>query len=110
MFTTAQAERGKTAYAANCVACHGQNLISATYGTPLAGPYFDNKWRGQSVAALYLHAHDRMPPSRPASLPADTYADLVAYILEVNGVPAGDTPLPTDVHQLEAMIIPAKGN
>lgn len=104
-FTAAQADRGKVAYEANCVSCHGQNLISATYGTPLAGEYFDGKWIGQSVAALYTHAHDKMPPSRPGTLPAETYADLVAYILEVNGLPAGDTELPSDVAQLEGMTI-----
>ena len=49
-----------------------------------------------------------MPPSRPNSLGDDTYADLVAYILEVNGIPAGDTALPTDPAALEQMVIPAK--
>ena len=106
-FTAEQAARGKVAYDANCVSCHGQNLISATYGTPLAGPYFDNKWRGQTVEALYVHAHDRMPPSRPGTLPAETYADLVAFMLEVNGVLAGDAALPTDVSALNGMTIPA---
>ena len=106
-FTAEQAARGKVAYDANCVSCHGQNLISATYGTPLAGPYFDNKWRGQTVGARYVHAHDRMPPSRPGTLPAETYADLVAFMLEVNGVLAGDAALPTDVSALNGMTIPA---
>ena len=106
-FTAEQAARGKVAYDANCVSCHGQNLISATYGTPLAGPYFDNKWRGRTVGALYIHAHERMPPSRPGTLPAETYADLVAYMLEVNGVLAGDAALPTDVSALSGMTIPS---
>lgn len=106
-FTAEQAARGKTAYAANCVSCHGQNLISATYGTPLAGPYFDSKWRGKTAAALFAKAKT-MPPSRPDSLGDETYADLVAYMLEVNGLPAGDVPLPTDPDALEQMVVPAK--
>ncbi len=106
-FTASQAERGKVAYAANCVSCHGANLITANYGPPLAGPYFDGKWVGQSVGALYTHTHDRMPPSRPASLGDDTYADLVAYILQVNGLPAGDTELPVDLELLNRMTIAA---
>ncbi|CAN7674800.1 PQQ-dependent sugar dehydrogenase [Devosia sp. LjRoot16] len=104
-FTAAQAARGKTAYDANCVSCHGPDLVSANYGPPLAGPYFDGKWVGQTVAALYTHVHDRMPPSRPGELGDETYADLVAYILSVNGLAAGDAELPTDVTKLEAMII-----
>lgn len=55
-----------------------------------------------------MHTHDRMPPSRPASLPDETYADLVAFMLEVNGVAAGETALPADAAALTQMIIPAK--
>ncbi|MDB5505363.1 MAG: L-sorbosone dehydrogenase, partial [Devosia sp.] len=104
-FTTAQAERGEIAYAANCVSCHGQNLINAGYGPPLAGPYFEGKWFGQSVGALYAYAHERMPPSRPGALPDQQYADIVAYILEVNGLTAGATELPADTTVLDTMII-----
>ncbi|HHY49012.1 MAG TPA: quinoprotein glucose dehydrogenase [Alphaproteobacteria bacterium] len=104
-FTAAQAERGQAAFRANCVTCHGEDLVSATYGTPLAGPYFEGKWFGQSVGALYQYAHDRMPPSRPGSLPDETYADIIAYVLEVNGLPAGDAELPADVEALSSMVI-----
>ena len=104
-FTAEQAARGKIAYDANCVSCHGPDLISANYGPPLAGDYFAGKWIGQTAAALYSHTHDRMPPSRPGELGDDTYADLVAYILSVNGLPAGDTELPTDLAKLETMVI-----
>lgn len=104
-FTAEQAARGKTAYDANCVSCHGPDLISANYGPPLAGPYFEGKWVGQTVGALYTHVRDRMPPSRPGQLGDQTYADLVAYILQVNGLAAGAAELPTDVTQLETMTI-----
>ncbi|RYE72627.1 MAG: cytochrome c, partial [Hyphomicrobiales bacterium] len=102
--TAEQATRGQTAYNANCVSCHGQNLISATYGTPLAGKYFASKWVGKTVGALLSKAHT-MPPSRPDSLPAETYADIVTYILQVNGLPAGDVELPTNLDQLNQMTI-----
>ncbi len=46
-----------------------------------------------------------MPPSRPASLPAQTYADIVAYILQVNGFKPGDAELPADVDKLNGMTI-----
>jgi PQQ-dependent dehydrogenase (s-GDH family) len=104
-FTADQAARGKQAYDNSCVSCHGPDLISANYGPPLAGAYFDGKWTGQSVAALYTHTHDRMPPSQPGSLPDQTYADMVAYILQTNGFAAGDAELPTDLTALEGMTI-----
>ncbi|MEO5807455.1 glucose/sorbosone family PQQ-dependent dehydrogenase [Devosia sp.] len=107
VFTEAQADRGKIAYSSNCVSCHGQNLISATYGTPLAGPYFTAHWSGKSVGALYRKAHDTMPPSRPATLPTSDYADIVAYILSVNGVAAGAAEMPADPAALDGMTIPA---
>ena len=104
-FTAEQSARGKVAYDASCVSCHGPDLISANYGPPLAGPYFDGKWIGQTVGALYTHTHDRMPPSQPASLPDETYADLVAYMLQVNGLATGDAELPADVGALNGMTI-----
>ena len=107
-FTAAQAIRGKAIYDANCVSCHGQNLVSASYGTPLAGPYFDEKWRGRSVAELYAYAHERMPPSRPGALPAENYADIVAYILAVNDVRPGPSELLPDAAGLAPMRIPPR--
>jgi len=105
-FTADQAARGKIAYDANCVSCHGANLITASYGPPLAGPYFAGKWPGQSVGALYTHIHDRMPPSRAGQLGDDTYADITAYVLQVNGLAPDDTELPADLSKLGEMVIP----
>ncbi|HVY52481.1 MAG TPA: glucose/sorbosone family PQQ-dependent dehydrogenase [Devosia sp.] len=106
-FTKDQAERGRTAYLSNCSTCHGQNLVSATYGTPLAGPYFSGKWGGRTVGDLYRHAHDKMPPSRPGSLGDEVYAEIVSFILSVNGAAPGETPLPNDPAMLDGMIVPA---
>ncbi|MGV3490928.1 MAG: glucose/sorbosone family PQQ-dependent dehydrogenase [Devosia sp.] len=104
-FTAEQSARGKQAYNNSCVSCHGPDLISANYGPPLAGAFFDGRWTGRTVAELYTHTHDRMPPSQPGSLPDETYADLVAFILETNGFIPGDTALPTDLAALEGMTI-----
>jgi hypothetical protein len=89
----------------NCVSCHGPTLTSATYGTPLAGEYFERKWTGKTVGALFAYSYNRMPPSRPGTLPVGTYADIVAYILQVNGLPAGGAELPAEPEKLEAMTI-----
>lgn len=91
-FTTAQAARGKKAYVATCAVCHGTTMTNGSYGTPLAGQYFKNKWSHRSVHA-FLDRARTMPPSAPGSLKADAYADIVAYILEVNGFKAGGAPL-----------------
>jgi len=102
-FTVAQADRGKTAYNATCAVCHGSTMTNGSYGTPLAGEYFRTKWAHRSVRALYDRARTTMPPSRPGFLPAGTYSDIVAYILQVNGFKAGDTPLKATGEGLDKM-------
>jgi hypothetical protein len=36
-----------------------------------------------------------MPPANPGSLPDETYRNILAYILQVNGYAAGDTAFAT---------------
>ncbi|HYO80334.1 MAG TPA: glucose/sorbosone family PQQ-dependent dehydrogenase, partial [Bryobacteraceae bacterium] len=104
-FTAAQAAAGKKAYNASCAVCHGSTMTNGTMGTPLAGEYFRNVWSGRSVRALYDRAHKTMPPAAPASLPKDVYADIVAYILEVNGSAPGGTAMPGSGEALGKMVI-----
>jgi mono/diheme cytochrome c family protein len=103
-FAAAQSAAGKTAYNANCAVCHGNTMTNGTFGPPLAGEYFRKKWSGRTVRAL----SDRvkaMPPASPGSLEDDTYIDIMAYILEVNGYPAGNARLPGTSAALERMNI-----
>lgn len=105
-FTRQQVASGKVAYDGYCAVCHGSTLTNGTFGTPLAGEYFTRQWGGRSVAALYEKSRSTMPPALPASLPASTYADILAYVLEVNGAAFGEVALPSDVDSLAVMRIP----
>lgn len=89
-YTAAQAAEGRAAYEANCAACHGTNLDMTV---PLAGPAFMGTWRGRTTRDLFRAIQESMPPDRPASLPEQTYTDIVAYLLQANGIPPGDQPL-----------------
>jgi PQQ-dependent dehydrogenase (s-GDH family) len=91
-FTEAQAAAGKPGYTASCAVCHGDTLTNNTYGPPLAGPFFEQNWEGKAVVDLLAKVHT-MPPSVPDSLSDEVYADMTAYILSVNGLPAGSEPL-----------------
>ena len=104
-FTAGQAAAGKTAYNSNCAVCHGNAMTNGTFGPPLAGEYFRIKWLGQSVGTFYGHART-MPPAAPASLRDDTYAAIVAYIMEVNGFKPGGIKLPAGGEALDKMTIP----
>jgi PQQ-dependent dehydrogenase (s-GDH family) len=92
-FTAAQAAAGKAAYNSNCAVCHGNTMTNGTFAPPLAGEYFHTKWSGKAVRTLYDRAKT-MPPASPASLGDSTYADIVAYVLEVNGFKPGKDSLP----------------
>ena len=41
-----------------------------------------------------------MPDDNPGGLPEQTYADIVAYMLQMNDFPAGDSELPTSLDML----------
>ena len=58
------------------------------------GRTFRAAWAGRSVRALFDSAK-RMPPANPGSLSDETYANIVAYVLQVNGYAAGETALTT---------------
>lgn len=104
-FTAAQAAAGKTAYNANCAVCHGSNMTNGTFGTPLAGEYFRKTWTGRGVGAFYDKARKTMPPASAGSLAADTYANIVAYVFELNGFQAGRAALPAGGDALNGMTI-----
>lgn len=105
-FSRAQVTAGKVAYDASCAVCHGNTLTNGTMGTPLAGEYFRRQWSGRSVGELYEKSRATMPPTAMGSLPAATYAAIVAYMLEVNGTAPGEADLPADASRLAAWRVP----
>jgi mono/diheme cytochrome c family protein len=102
-FTAEQAAAGKAAYDSNCAVCHGSTLTNGTFAPPLAGGAFKTAWSGRAVRALYDKGKT-MPPAAPGSLPSAAYANILAYILDVNGARAGQTSLKPD--NLDRQTIP----
>ncbi|HYR92306.1 MAG TPA: cytochrome c [Terriglobia bacterium] len=108
-FTTAQAERGKTALLRNgCNGCHGAEL-AGDRGPSLKGERFIAAWENGSVNRLLTKIRDTMPPLNAEQVPAPTKLDIVAYLLEVNGFPAGSTELSLDEETLDGIQIVRKG-
>lgn len=87
-FSTEQATRGKAAYAQHCAACHGAALEGSGMSPPLTGAAFQRKWATQSGSAFHAQLI-RMPPAAANSLPPSTYIDLLAYVLQTNGMASG---------------------
>lgn len=96
-YTEIQAAEGKAVYQRDCADCHGSTLDNGEFGgAPLRGAWFRKKWGNGSLANLYAFTKAKMPPDRPGALSDKVYADLIAFILSVNGYKAGRQELPTD--------------
>ena len=105
-YTIAQAERGQTAYLENCAACHGENMDDGEFAIPLKGVNFRQQWRVRSLEQLFTVTSVTMPQDRPGRLGDETYADILAYILQENGTDAGSLELPSDPEALLALAPP----
>jgi hypothetical protein len=93
--------------------CHSPTLEgdSARDIPALAGEPFLNEWNAHSLKDLFDVVSRSMPKDAPASLRAQTYADLLAYVLWVSEFPTGDRELAADPARLERIKIekmPAK--
>ena len=51
---------------------------------------------GRDLSALFTYTRNEMPKSDPGSLSDDEVTLAIAYLLRVNGMPAGNTALPAD--------------
>ena len=96
VYTSAQADRGKTVYANACSRCHAETLDGADEVPPVKGSHFMTNWDGQSVADLVQRIRNTMPLDDPGSLSGASTTDLVAYLLQQNGAPTGSTELTND--------------
>jgi mono/diheme cytochrome c family protein len=92
IYTEQQAARGAQAYSANCSRCHGVELEGAN-GKPLVGDVFWRDFQARTVEYLLTYMSKNMPNGTPATLPADMYLDLTAFILSRNQFPTGGAPL-----------------
>jgi mono/diheme cytochrome c family protein len=88
VYTSKQASRGSELYALNCQSCH----TAASHTSPA----FVAKWQGRPLADLLAYMREEMPKSDPGSLTARQYTLLLAYLLKMNGMPAGPEELPGD--------------
>ncbi len=104
VYAADQATRGKTAFEASCVGCHGADLAGLS-GPELAGDRFRSKWDFQAVNQLFTEIRTRMPRNNPATLADETYLDLVTYILQANAFPPGTEALKLEPGLLSNILI-----
>lgn len=88
LYTEEQARRGQRAFRRVCSDCH--------YTSEFKGPVFTDAWARRTARDFYRELRRTMPDDNPGGLPRQTYVDVMAYILELNGYPAGSDELPPD--------------
>ena len=108
VFTSAQVERGRDQYSKSCASCHKGDLLGESAAPPLAGPEFAQRWTGSTVDDLLTTIRRSMPQDAPDSLGTAAYADLVSYLLSVNGSPAGSGELPLESEALKQIQFTAR--
>jgi len=95
VYTDAQAQRGQTLYAAQCVPCHGPALAGGL-GPPLAGADFLRAWDKRPLVDLVDKIEKTMPATDPGTLTRAQATDLVAHLLKSSAFPAGSAELTGD--------------
>jgi mono/diheme cytochrome c family protein len=88
VYTADQGDRGQELYGNNCKSCHTTAFHTS--------PAFVGKWDGRPLFELFDYVRHLMPKSDPGSLSRREYILVTAYLLKLNGMPAGGTALPSD--------------
>lgn len=95
VYTSDQAVKGREVFNSNCLGCH----TTASH----QGTAFQIKWFGRPLYDLYDYVSQAMPKAAPGTLTEDEYVWVTAYILRLNGMPAGKTELNAEPAWLKAV-------
>ena len=97
VYTEQQASRGQRTYRAKCTSCHAETAYS--------GEAFTRSWATRTAYDLFELIRTTMPNDDPGSLSRAEYAEIVAYLFQLNGFPRGKQPLPSDREGLKRVKI-----
>ena len=99
VYTAEQAARGKAKYEESCAKCHLPDL-TGNHGPALVGPRFMEEWGEDALESVWVQMRDFMPRTGPTADRAavntvsnEAKIDILSYILQVNGFPAGMSEL-----------------
>lgn len=97
VYTFEQAERGVALYKQKCASCHAPNRFTddQLFLTPYAG---------KPLWEMFEVISDSMPEDDPGGMKLEEYADVIAYLLRLNGFPTGQTELPTSKEALSTIL------
>jgi mono/diheme cytochrome c family protein len=96
VYTEEQADRGAKVNEEACAACHMQDWFTENLLL---------SWAGATVDMLYDLLRTTMPQDRPDGLSPQQYADILAYIFQLNGLPPGEEELQASKQELRKILI-----
>lgn len=96
VYNAEQSERGKKLYTEFCATCHGAKGGGGPAAPAITGSAMNNR-EGTTLFDMFEYVRAAMPPDNPGYLRDREYTDVLAYVLELHGAPAGDAELdPTE--------------
>ena len=98
VYTRAQADRAKAQFEKMCTDCHAFSTAARKRpgDVPLGGELFTRAWNGRTLGEMLTTIVMTMPNDGSGEVTETEGVDLVAYILQQNGYPAGASPLTKD--------------
>ena len=110
VYTSGQAQRGKEVFDKSCSNCHNQDLKGSVRAPALRGDGFLANWLNSSVNTLYTKLRFSMPATYPDTVSDSDKLLVLAYLLQVNGFPAGSGELEQEEEKLDAIQIVKQGS
>ena len=94
-YSLEQAARGRRKFRQVCSECH--------FVSEFRGPDFESEWRRRTAWDLFRQVVRTMPEDNPGGLTQQTYADVIAYILQLNAYASGDAELVPSQDAMDAI-------
>jgi mono/diheme cytochrome c family protein len=108
VFSQEQVARGKKNYETLCARCHGDTLGGGEDSPALVDKEFLKNWTGKTLGKMVEYTREEMPSDGPGKVTRKQSTDLTAFLLSMNGFPAGQTELPPDLEVLNQIAITPK--
>jgi mono/diheme cytochrome c family protein len=105
VYSPGQAARGETLYLKSCARCHKATLGGADEASPLVGSGFLGNWNATPLSDLSDRIRKTMPSDSVGIYDRQLVIDVMAYLLKMNGFPAGANDLPKDLDTLKDITI-----
>jgi mono/diheme cytochrome c family protein len=119
VYTSAQAARGKVVWNRNCAFCHSVDPknstakdivqpLPSTFGGMFLTRVVNDKVVYPNVLALYSKLTS-MPAFNTHAISEQERVDVATYIMQMNGLPAGNTEVPVNVDAMRLMMLNEPG-